>query len=137
VSAAPESGRSFIHPGNVSVYLQDGETALLTKRSYIDAELAFDTRDGQFTVHESQYAMEGGTLIGGVADGVLTRKRERGRYIWIYRDSAPGSTDVYGPGVNTRTPSSALNRVRFGSPQSGFVGAEKCLEGNGTDKRSS
>ena len=120
-----------------SVRLRDGETALLTKRSYIDAELAFDTRNSQFTVHESQYATEGGTLIRSVADGVLRRKRERGRYIWTYRDSAPGSTDVYGPGVNGHNPSSALDRIRFGSPSNGFVGPEKCLEGNGTDRRSS
>ena len=113
-----------------SVRLQVGETAVLTKRSLIDAELTFDTRDGQFTVHESQYATEGGKLVRRVAGGVLRRKRENGRYLWIYRDNAPGSTDIYGPGVNASEPSPALNRIKFGSPRNGFVGAERCLDGN-------
>lgn len=119
-----------------SVRLRDGEPAMLTKRSPIDAELSFHTRDGQFTVHESQYATEGGKLIRSVADGVLRRKHEKRGYVWIYRDNAPGSTDVYGPAVNARKPSLALNRITFGSPQRGFVGAEKCLDGSGSDKQS-
>jgi len=130
-------GSGLVCGATFSVRLRDGETAVLTKRSFIDAELSFDTRDGQFTVHESQYATEGGKLFRRVAEGVLRRKHEGGRYSWTYRDSMPGSTDISGPGVDARSPSSALNRINFGSPRSGFVGEEKCLEGSGSDGRSS
>jgi hypothetical protein len=120
-----------------SMRLRDGETAALIKSSFIDAEMTFHTREGQFTVHESQYATDGGKLIRKVGDGVLRRKRDKANYTWVYRDSAPGSTDVSGPAVNARKPSPALNRVMFGSPRNGFVGAEKCIDGIGSDQRSS
>ena len=146
-AALPPSGLhhyarvDYVGPGLVcgaafSMRLRDGETAALIKRSPINAEMDFHTRDGGFAVHESQYATDGGKLIRRVGDGVLPRKRDKGVYLWVYRDSAPGSTDVNGPAVNARTPSPALNRISFGSPRNGFVGTEKCIDGTGSGKRS-
>ncbi|MGC6331782.1 hypothetical protein [Rhizorhabdus sp. FW153] len=131
------SGPGVVCGAAFSVRLRVGETAVLTKRSFFDAELSFNISDGRLTVHESKYATEGGKMIQPVGDGVLRRKREKQGYVWIYRDNAPGSTDVRGPAVSARKPSVALSRITFGSPRSGFVGAEKCLDGSGSDKRSS
>ncbi|MBB4150754.1 hypothetical protein ACFSUK_30585 [Sphingobium scionense] len=135
------SGRTdYQGPGTVcgaafSVLLREGESAALIKRSAIDAELSFTTRDGDFTIHESQYATLGGKVVRHFAEGHLRRKREATSYMWTFRDAAPGSTDVSGPGVNTRRPSAALERIVFEPPRNGFVGGEKCLAGASSDKR--
>jgi hypothetical protein len=131
------AGPGLVCGAAFSILLDKGERAVLTKRSFIDSEMSFRIRDGQFAVHESQYATEGGKLVKRIGDGILMRKRVDSRYIWIFRDDAPGSTDVYGPAVNTSKPSSALNRIKFSSPKSGFVGAEKCLSGKGSEPRAS
>ena len=129
------AGPGLVCGAAFSIQLRKGEKAVLSKRSAIDAEMVFQTSDGQFTVHESQYATEGGTPVRRIADGVLRHKRENSRYVWIYRDNAPGSTDISGPAVATRKASSALNRIRFGSPVDGSVGAVSCLDGIGSEKR--
>jgi len=131
------TGPGLVCGAAFSMRLRDGETAALIKGSPIDAEISFHTREGQFTVHESQYATDGGRLIRKVGDGVLRRKLDKAIYTWVYRDSAPGSTDVSGPAVNARKPSPALNRIMFGGPRNGVVGAEKCINGIGSNQRSS
>jgi hypothetical protein len=118
-----------------SFHLLKGETAVLKKSSFVDAEVIFNTRDGRFTVHESQYATSGGELIRIIGGGVLRRKHDDDKYIWIYTDNTPGSTDVFGPSVNAQAPSSALRRIRFGSVQSRAVGPDKCLDGRGSDSK--
>jgi hypothetical protein len=109
----------------------------MTKRIPIDAEMTFFTRDGKFSVHESQYATQGGRLIARVADGTITRKREGGHYVWIYQDRTPGSTDVSGPAVNHHSATPALRRIRFGAVRNESAADEKCLEGRGSDPQTS
>lgn len=137
----PYDGRvDYQGPGLVcgaafSFPLQKGESASLVKRSFIDAELTIQTRDGQLTVHESQYATRGGKLIKEIASGSLSRLRRSGRYVWVYTDNAPGSTDIYGPAVDAAEPTPAFKRVIFGGPRSGMVGDQRCLDGNGSDSK--
>ncbi|MGC4252027.1 MAG: hypothetical protein QM605_11390 [Sphingobium sp.] len=114
-----------------SIRLEVGESAVLIKRSFVDAEMDVHLREGRFTVHESQYAVEGGDPVRRMPEGILRRKREKGRTIWIYRDAAPGSTEVHGPAVDSIRPGPLLNRIRFGAPR-----AERCLTGKGSGRRS-
>lgn len=130
------NGPGLVCGAAYSVRLRDGEAAVLIKGTAIDAKMSFHTSEGQFTVHESQYATDGGRLIRKVGDGVLRRKLDRAIYTWVYQDSAPGSTDVSGPAVNARKQSPALDRIVFGGPRNGFVGAEKCINGIGSNRRS-
>ena len=131
------TGQGLVCGAAFSMRLRDGETAARIKSSAIHTEMIFHTREGQFTVRESQYATGGGKLIQSVGDGVLRRKLNKASYTWVYRDSAPGSTDVSGPAVNARKPSPTLKRIMFGGPRNGFVGAEKCIDGIRSDRRSS
>ena len=100
------------------------------KRSAIDDEIDFNLREGAFTVRGTQYATNGGTVVRELADGTLRRKRAGSRYMWIYRDTAPGSTDVSGPAVAARRLSPALRRITFGSTREGKVSGEPCLAGS-------
>ena len=118
-----------------SVNLSDGESAVLIKHSAIDAELDFDTSEGKFSVHESQYATAGGEVVGEVGLGVLRVKRVDGDYVWIYRDRAPGSTDVFGAAVNSNKPTAALIRISFGGPRNGLVDGVRCLAGRDLDPK--
>lgn len=140
-SGLPYDGQvEFLGPGVVcgsafSLRLEEGETAVLTKRTYVDAEYRLRTRDGVFNVHEHQYATQEGKVVRLLPDGALKRKRESGSNRWSYTDDAPGSTDVYGPAVDTRRPSPALNRLMFGAITERAVDGERCLEGLGLDPK--
>ena len=129
------AGPGLICGASFSMQLRDGETATQLKGSAIHTEMTFNSREGQFTVRESQYATDGGKLVQSVGDGVLRRKLNKASYTWVYRDSAPGSTDISGPAVNNRKPSAVLRRIMFGGPRNGFVGAEKCMDGIRSDRR--
>ena len=118
-----------------SILLGENEAAVLSKRSFIDEETNFRTRDGQFTVRESQYGARDSKIVKKLANGALSVKRRKSGFVWIFSDNAPGATEVYGPAVNTRKPSAALARVKFNSPRDGFADNEKCLAGVRSDKK--
>jgi len=118
------------------VLLLPGETAILTKRSFVDAETSFATKDGPFTVSESQYAAPKGKRVRRTAEGMLWRLGRTGSYRWIYTDLAPGHTAVSGTAVGAG-PGRALDRVTFGTVRSRAVGGRPCLDGVGSDRRMS
>jgi hypothetical protein len=117
--------------------LRNGETAVLRKRTAIDAITIFHTPDGEFSVQESQYATAGGKVVQNLATGIIRRKRQNGEYTWIYEDVAPGSTDVSGPAVNSRTVTPTFKRILFGGPRNDMVGGERCMTGVGFEERQS
>jgi len=104
-------------------------------RGIASVETTIFTPNGRLFVRESQYATEGGAFVARTADGFIRRKRLNRQYHWIYRDSAPGSTDIYGPAVNARRPTSVFRRIKFGSPRNAMVDGEGCMPGVGSDER--
>jgi hypothetical protein len=112
--------------------LKAGETATLSKSSAINAVLKIQSESGELVVEESQYATTGGSGPTKIGDGEISQKREDGHYRWIYRDQAPGSTDIYGPAVDAPKPTPGLRRVIFRSPRNGTLDGEACLEGSGS-----
>ncbi|MCW1987950.1 UNVERIFIED_ORG: hypothetical protein M2348_003735 [Sphingomonas sp. R1F5B] len=129
------AGPGLVCGAAFSIQLDAGERAELIKRSFIDAETTFSIREGQFSIRETQYETAGGTIVRKFEHGALWRKRDSGRYVWHYRDNAPGSTDVYGPSIGARIERSPLSRVEFGSPKNGSVKGLKCLDGSGFDPK--
>jgi len=118
-----------------SFRLKEGETARLTKSSAISSVLTIYSSDGEFSVEESQYVTQGGEVVTDTSEGVIRRKHDDGRYLWIYRDHAPGSTVVYGPAVDAADQTAAFRRIRFGAPRYGKVDGEACLTGTDFDRR--
>ena len=129
------SGPGLVCGAAFAFQLSVGESAVLRKPSAIDETVTFHTSDGEFSVHESQYATAGGDLFQKTPLGRIELKQQNGQYIWIYRDAMPGSTDVFGPAVNGPKPSPAFRRILFGGPTLGMVGGERCLAGKGLDER--
>ena len=128
------AGAGVVCGAAYSLRLAKGETAVLTKRSFAEGTMHFHLREGTVTIRESQYATAGGTVVWRKGAGVLRRKRQGGQFLWIYRDNAPGSTDIRGPAVNSAR-SAALNRIAFEAPRYGMADGERCLSGRSTGNR--
>ena len=137
----PYAGRTqYAGPGRVcgagfSVELKAGEQAELVKRGFTDAETTFNLREGRLTVRETQGGTSPGEVVRKFKDGVLFRERVRGRYIWHFRDNAPGSTDLYGPSIGATIANSPLVRVEFGSTPDGSPKRRECLDGKASEPR--
>ena len=129
------AGPGLVCGAAFSIRLEAGERATLLKRSFTDAVTTFTVRQGKFTVKETPYGTAAGTIVRKYRDGILSRERVSGRYIWHYTDSAPGSTDLYGPSIGATIANSPLSRIDLGSPRNGFVRGRKCLDGNASDPR--
>ena len=119
-------GSAFTFP------LATGETAVLTKSILTIATYTFSVRAGSFSIFESQYTTMGGEEYEKTKLGVIYLKNDSNHSRWIYRDSAPGSTDVYGPGVDGSQPTPTFKRIGFGPT----TNREACLKGMGSDDRS-
>ena len=119
-------GAAFTFP------LAKGETAVLTKSILTVSTYAFGVDAGSFSIFESQYTTTGGVEYENTKFGSIYLKNDGGHSRWIYRESAPGSTDVYGPAVDSSQPTSTFKRINFG-PQ---TNREPCLKGVGSDERS-
>lgn len=119
-----------------SIELRQGERAILTKSSAIDAAMNFHVHEGQFSVRESQYATGGGKVVKKVSGGVVRRKRHNGQLTFIYRDTAPGSTDIFGPALNGTNRETVLRRIVFGGPRYGSVGGKPCMVGTSFGEKS-
>lgn len=113
--------------------LRAGETATLSKSSSVQAVLEIHSQDGEIVVGESQYGDMGSSAPIKIGDGQLSWKRDDGHYRWIYRDRAPGSTEISGPAVDAPQPTPGLRRIDFRSPRNGALDSEACLKGSGSD----
>lgn len=124
----------FQGPGQVcaatyTVTLAKNETAVSKSLFGLVEEVRFRTREGQFTVRETQSVGDDGEVIRKVADGTLSCAKSARGYVWSYRDKQPGSTDVYGPAVNAPTPAPALDRITFGALGVGTPRYKMCMRG--------
>jgi hypothetical protein len=137
-SALHYFGRTdYVGPGLIcgstfTFLLAKGETAVLTKSIPIVATYTFSVGATYFSIFESQYTNTGGVEYEKTKLGAIYLKVDSGHSRWIYRDSAPGSTDVYGPAVDGSQPTSTFKRISFGPPAS----RDACLTGVGSDDRS-
>ena len=92
---------------------------------------SFKVSGGSFSIFESQHATAGGMRFKRTAQGEVYLSTDDGHSRWVYRDAAPGSTDVIGPAVDGGEPTATFLRVRFGAPER----RQACLEGHGSEAK--
>lgn len=71
----------------------------------------------------------GGSDPVRIGDGEISWQLKDGQHLWVYRDSAPGSTDLYGPAIDAPQFTPALARVIFRSPRHQALDGKACLSG--------
>ncbi|WEK45837.1 MAG: hypothetical protein P0Y56_12475 [Candidatus Andeanibacterium colombiense] len=128
-------GPGLLCGAGYSIRLREGENAVVKTDSGLNSIGEIALNEGLFSIRGSQYATEGGTFVADIGDGTLRRKRSTHGIVWIYRDNAPGSTDVFGAAVNATVPTAAFKRVRFGAPRFGMIDGERCMSGKDSDER--